>query len=261
MTPADDQPCNLAGLSVLVTRPADQALPLVEAIQQAHGRPIRFPTIEIQGPADKQQVIDRLSELNTVDLVIFVSANAVRYAFPLMPDDIPLNLQIAAVGSATARALAAVGLDATLVPATRLDSEGLLALPELQHMDNRRVLIVRGDGGRETLRETLGARGASVDYVEVYRRRLPKRNTANLIGGWAQMVDVVVATSNNVLDNLFTLLGGEGAALLTSTPLVVVSKRMAEHAAARGCSEIFVARSALDNDLLAALCDVNDAIP
>ena len=252
-------PCDLAGLSVLVTRPAGQAAALAEAISAAHGRPISFPALEILGPGDKQMARAQLADLARFDLLIFISANAVRYAFPLLPDNIPLDLQIAAVGKATAQALREVGLDPTLVPQDSMDSEGLLALPPLREARGRQILIVRGNGGRELLKETLEQRGAQVDYVEVYRRRLPQRNPANLIANWGQMVEAVTATSGQILDNLFTLLGAQGASLLQATPLVVVSERIAEQAAARGCRIIYLANSARDNDIVRSLCEVYDA--
>lgn len=248
--------CSLGGLSVLVTRPAEQAAALAEAISGAHGRPVTFPTLEILGPGDKKAARAALADLAAIDLLVFVSANAVRYAFPLMPDNIPLNLQVAAVGKATAKALDEVGLEPTVVPETSMDSEGLLAMPQLQQVSGQRIVIVRGNGGRELLRETLQQRGASVGYVEVYRRRIPERNPANLIGNWEQMVEAVTATSAQILDNLFTLLGDEGAPLLQKTPLVVVSKRIAEQAAEHGCQIIYVANSAQDRDIVASLCEV-----
>ncbi len=250
-------PCDLAGLSVLVTRPAEPAAALSEAIQAARGRPMSFPAMEILGPADSKATRRRMQEINHCDLLIFISANAVQYAFGMLPDDIPLDLPIAAVGSATATALSNAGLDATLVPAKRMDSEGLLALPQLQSVKGKKILIIRGNGGRETLRETLLERGAKVDYIEVYRRRIPKRNPANLIRNWGQMVDVVSATSNAILDNLFTLFGEAGRTLLQQTPLVVISQRMAEHADELGCEYIFIADSALDKSIVKTLCEVN----
>ncbi len=256
MKPPAAPPCNLHGLNVLVTRPAEQAADFSEMISAAHGRPVGFPALEILGPEDKQQVREQLKDLSRMNLLIFVSANAVRYAFPLLPDQIPLDLRVAAVGKATARALQEVGLDPTLVPESSYDSEGLLALPALQDVKGWRVLIVRGDGGREHLRETLEARGASVEYVGVYRRRLPRRNPANLIANWDRLVDVVTVTSVQVLDNLFTLLGEAGANQLRQTPLVVASQRIATRAAGRGCQQVLVSPSALDRDMLATLCDL-----
>jgi uroporphyrinogen-III synthase len=254
-------PCHLAGLSVLVTRPAEQAEGLCELIAAAHGRPIRFPTLEILGPADKHAARAMLGAARRAHLLVFVSSNAVQYAFPLLPDELPMDLEIAAIGQSTARALEAMGLPATLVP-QRMDSEGLLALPLLEDMHGRRVIILRGNGGRELIAQTLRERGADVQQVEVYRRQLPARGGAarNLVTGWDRLVDAVVATSGAILDNLFTLVGEEGAGLVRKTPLIVVSQRLAEHALTLGCEAVHVASSARDHDVLAALCMVSEDV-
>jgi uroporphyrinogen-III synthase len=254
-------PCHLGGLSVLVTRPEHQAEGLCDLIQAAHGRPIRFPTLVIRGPADKQAARAGLLAASKADLLIFVSANAVQYAFPLLPDQLPLDIAIAAVGQATARALSDAGLDPTLVP-ERMDSEGLLALPELNAVAGKSVVILRGNGGRELLAETLRDRGARVTQVEVYRRELPQRSAGarNLVDGWNRLVDVAIATSSAIFDNLVELLGEQGLARLRHTPLVVVSQRTAEHALANGCEVVFVAASASDSDLLGALCEVEETL-
>lgn len=248
-------PCHLQGLGVLVTRPAEQAQRLGEAIEAAHGRPILLPCVEIAGPADPAAVKAQLKGAGRYDLLVFVSVNAVQHAFDLLPDSLPASQQIAAVGAATAARLEACGLDATLVP-ERFDSEGLLALPQLADMTGKRVLILRGNGGRELIADTLRERGAEVDYAEVYQRLLPKRSTANLVAGWERWVDAVTVTSGEILDNLFTLLGGDGATKLQQTPLVVVSQRLAEHARARGCRRLYLAPDASDAALLNSLCEL-----
>jgi len=256
-----ESPCNLSGLSVLVTRPEHQSEGLCDRIQAAHGRPVRFPTIEILGPADKLAARTALDGASRADILIFVSANAVQYAFPLLPEHLPLEIGVAAVGAATARSLADKGLDPTLVP-QRMDSEGLLALPALQDIDGKSIYILRGNGGRELLSRTLRERGAEIHQVEVYRRVLPQRQAAaaNLVRGWEKLVDVVIATSNAIIDNLFTLLGGDGAAQLRSTPIIVISQRMAEYTIGLGCENVHVANSAQDADLLAALCEVEASL-
>lgn len=257
-----DRPrCNLAGLSVLVTRPSHQAEGLCDLIQAAHGRPIRFPALEILGPADKHAAREQLQAASHADMLIFVSANAVQYAFPLLPEQLPLDIAIASVGSATAQALGEAGLDCTLRP-ERMDSEGLLALPELQQVEGKRIIIVRGNGGRELLHDTLSERGAMVSQVEVYRRQKPQREAAarNLVAGWEQLVDVVLATSNAIVDNLFDMLGEAGEPQLQHTPMIVVSQRMAEYVVERGCEVVFLADSARDSDMLNALCEVNEDV-
>ncbi len=254
-------PCDLAGLSILVTRPAHQATDLCELIEAAHGRPVRFPALEILGPADKQAARAALAGAQQADLLIFISANAVRYAFPLLPSQLPLDIDIAAVGSATARALGKVGLDPSLVP-ERMDSEGLLAQPGLQAVAGKTIYILRGDGGRELIRDTLLERGAQVRVIDVYRRRIPRqvKGLHNLLTHWSELVQIAIASSNQILDNLFKLLGEQGAQQLRTTPLLVVSQRMADHARAHGCQSVHIAKSARDRDMLVALCELTDNI-
>lgn len=256
-----EPPCNLAGLSVLVTRPAHQSEGLCEQIQQAHGRPLRFPTLEILGPSDKHAVRAQLKSASHADVLIFVSANAARYAFPLLPEQLPFDIDIAAVGRATASALDELGLEPTLVP-ERMDSEGLLALPALADVRGTSIIVLRGNGGRELIADTLRDRGAEVMQVEVYRRALPQRpaGAANLVNNWPRLVDVVTASSQAVLDNLFTLLGDSAAPLIRTTPLVVVSQRMAEYAVERGCEVVYVSATARDRDVLETLCEVNEDV-
>ncbi|MEL6710901.1 MAG: uroporphyrinogen-III synthase [Pseudomonadota bacterium] len=250
-TPQSNPP-HLGGLNVLITRPAAQAQAFAEAVQQAHGRPVSFPALEILGPANKKAAQTALNRLDQVNLVIFTSANAVQYAFPLLPEYIPLDLPIAAIGSATAAALKQAGLAPTLVP-QQPDSEGLLALPELQQITGQHILIVRGNGGRATLRDTLSTRGATVRYAEVYRRQCPQRNPNNLIQHWGTLVDVVTVTSNAILDNLHQMLGSTGQTLLHQTPVLVPGARVASHARKLGCQRVYQAASALDCDMLIAL--------
>jgi len=249
--------CDLRGMSILVTRPEAQADGLCSLIEKAHGRPVRFPAMEIL-PLDTAEARQVLADAASADLLVFISANAVTHAFPLLPEELPLDLPVAAIGEATARRLEEYGLPATLVPHGRFDSEGLLALPRLRDMKGRKVIILRGRGGREKLRTELQVRGAEVRYAEVYERRLPRRGAANLVKGWDRLVDVVTATSSEVLDNLLKMLGEEGAALLRRTPLVVLSERTAEHAYHLGCREIWVTEQAGDRGILQTLCEIRE---
>lgn len=248
-------PCDLGGRGVLVTRPAGQAAGLCRLIEQAGGRAIAFPTIEILPPADPGPPRSLLSQ--AWDLLIFVSRNAVDHALTLLPGGrLPEGSRLAAVGAATADALAAAGRAPDLVPHARFDSESLLGLPQLQDLSGERVLIVRGAGGRPLLGDTLTARGAEVAYAEVYRRVLPKADAADLVARWSTDVKLVTATSGEVLDNLIALVGAEGRGPLLATPLVVVSERTAEAARTLGFTGLEVAERADDEAVLAALCRI-----
>jgi uroporphyrinogen-III synthase len=247
------------GAGVLITRPAAQAEGLCRAIENAGGRAIRFPTLEILDPAEPAAAEALLREAAGFDLLVFVSANAVERAAPfLLPG---LQTPIAAVGDATARALRMRGLEPTLVPADRANSEGLLVLPALQQVAGWRVLIVRGEGGRTLLAETLTERGAVVAHAVVYRRAIPAVDPAPLLVDWEGQVHAIVATSNDGLDNLLALLGPEGKRKALPTPVIVVSERMAERARRHGFTRVLVAAGAGDDALVCALRDAGALTP
>ena len=98
----------------------------------------------------------------------------------------PRRLQVATVGGASVRALERFGITGVVAPQGRYDSESLLDLPALAAVNGRRVVIFRGEGGRELLGETLRARGAVVEYAECYRRVRPELDrgapAAGLVG-------------------------------------------------------------------------------
>jgi uroporphyrinogen-III synthase len=249
-------PCDLGDRGVLVTRPAGQAARLCRLIEEAGGRAIPFPAIEILPAADPAPARRLLAQ--PWDLLIFVSRNAVNRAFDLLPGrHLPGGTVLAAVGAATAAALAEAGREPDLMPNGRYDSEALLALPRLADMRGKRVLIVRGEGGRALLGETLSARGAEVAYAEVYRRGLPEADTSELVAHWSREVQLVTATSGEILVNLLTLVGEAGREPLLATPLVVVSERTAETAKSLRFSRVEVAQRADDEAVLAALCRAN----
>ena len=243
-------PCDLGGRGVLITRPAAQAEGLCRLVEAAGGRPIRFPAIAIEPVADREPARKLLAQ--DWDLILFVSRNAVEQALPLFPNRrLPAESQLGVIGAATAQALTLAGRAPDLMPDGRFDSESLLALPELA---GRRVLIVRGVGGRGLLGDTLVERGARLAYAEVYQRTLPVTDAAPLLTHWRRDVQLVTATSGEVLDNLLTLIGWNGRDLLLNTPLVVASGRIGKAATGLGFSRVELANGASDAAMLAALC-------
>lgn len=241
----------LKGRGVLVTRPAHQVEGLCRLIEAADGRAVRFPALEIRPTEHPEQARALLAQ--SWDWCVFVSANAVEQALGLM-GRLRAGARIAAIGQATAQALAAAGYPVDLVPDGRFDSEALLESEAMHQVAGQRILIVRGEGGRGLLGETLQSRGASLAYAEVYRRVRPDLDPAPLIARWTREVDAVVATSGEVLDNLVILLGAVGREWLLATPLVVISPRMVEQARQLGFSRVEVADAAQDAALVAALC-------
>jgi uroporphyrinogen-III synthase len=200
--------------------------------------PIVFPAIVILPPADRAPLDAVHAALDQYDFAVFVSANAVEYGAPA-PETWPAKLLALAPGPGTAAALAAIGIAEARIPATTFDSAGLLALPELRDVAGKRVVIFRGDGGRADLGDTLRARGASVTYVECYRRAAPATGAAGLSDVLREgRAHALTLTSSEGLDNLCALLAAEDLERLRRVPAFVPHPRIAEHARALGFAPV-----------------------
>jgi uroporphyrinogen-III synthase len=216
---------DLQGLNILVTRPQAQSAWLSTEIRLRGGNPLVLPLLAIQ-PLTPSQTQPTLAQLEQVALLIFISANAVEFGLAYLPA-LPASLQVGAIGQATAERLRTAGIRTDLVPA-RFDSEGFLALPQVQDLRDKTVLIVRGAGGREKLAEALRVRGAQVRYLEVYRRDCPRWQTEDV--RTALHADVITVTSSEALENLAQLAKLPGGAGLLAKPLVVFHDRIAGRA-------------------------------
>ena len=247
----------LAGVGVLVTRPSGQADNLCNIIENAGGKAIRFPAIEISPIDDPQSVTPIIDRLDSYDMAIFISANAVKYAIQSIKTkrDFPECMALAAIGNATRKALEDEGLKADIYPTRQFDSEALLDLPKMQRVKGKKILIFRGGGGRELLKKTLVERGAHVDYAELYQRTIPAQKSNMLDQYWKKnAIDIVTVTSNQALDNLFILAGELGKQNLVTTPIVVISQRMVQNAMEKGIqAAIVVAEQAGDEAILDAI--------
>lgn len=251
----------LAGRSIVVTRPQAQAAPLVDAIVAAGGRPLLFPLLEISPAVDGLALNEAIAHLADYALLVFISPNAVSHSVPaiLARGPWPAGLRPAAVGPGTVKALAAHGVTGCLAPTERFDSEALLALPELasSQLHGRRVLILRGDGGRELLADTLRERGATVDCVTCYRRSAPSGDAAPLLAAWhVGRLDAVTVSSSEALRHLLAMLDDEGRGFLQKTPLFVPHARIAETARALGLNNIVLTEAA-DAGIMAGLVAYN----
>ncbi len=245
---------SLRGAGIVITRPARQAAGLAREIAALGGQPLIFPAIVILPPADPAALRIVQGELARYDIAIFVSANAVEYGVG-DPAAWPAHILTLAPGPGTAAALAAVGIGNVRTPATTMDSEGLLALPELQAVAGKRVVIFRGDSGRERSRSALEARGARVTQVECYRRARPEGGAAGLLEAWRERrIDAVTLTSSEGLDNLWAIFDNEGRGYLAATPTFAPHSRIAGHARTFGLREVIVTPPA-DSGLIASLLE------
>ncbi len=248
----------LQGLGILITRPEQQSKALANLIEAAGGRAITFPTIEIKTTSSQQKALATLKRAPSFDWLFFVSANAVHHAAKLLNEDLQLLSQtkIAAIGEATRKALLKYNLEADLTPSRSSNSEALLSLSEMRNMDNKKCMIVRGEGGREKLKQSLESYGAEIIYAEVYRRACPTSDINPLISSWKNgEIDYVTATSGETLQNLITLLGKCNQKLLTQTPLLTVSKRIEKMAHNAGIIRVIVSKQPYNETLIDTLIE------
>lgn len=253
--PAIDPP--LRGRTIVVTRPAAQADAMVAAIEAAGGTALRFPLLAIAPVADIAPIEAVAARLDDYDFACFVSPNAVEHALAvvLRGRGWPAALRAVTVGVSSEKSLVRHGIANVIAPRERFDSEALIALPELapERVAGRRVVIFRGDGGRELLGDTLVARGATVDYVTCYHRTRPPVDPQQLVELARQDgLDAITLTSSEGLDNLIDMLGADAPELLANTTLFVPHARIGERAAALGAPHV-VLTGAADAGLLAGL--------
>ena len=247
---------DLKGLGVLVTRPEAQAGLLTGLLHAQGFRVFHLPTLQTERVGNP--VIQRaaLGPLDHYHWIIFLSVNAVHHAAHLL--DHSADSSLIAVGPATAAALTERGHPPALIPRGGFSSEDLLNLPDLQSVRGQRILIVRGADGLETLGDALTQRGAQITYAEVYKRvratPLPGAVAAVEREWAAGQIQVVTATSTDVLKALFELLSTEGRDLLTLTALLAASARIGHAARQMGLNgELIVAQAADSASLVSAL--------
>jgi len=227
----------LDGIKVLVTRPEQQAEALCESIQNLGGTAIRLPVIEITQSRDQQAAKAVLDNISQYDIGIFISRNAVDWTMKSLPEKISNpkksnldKLTLIAIGTATAKTLEQI-LSAPVISNSGANSEALLELEALsdKNVRGKKIIIFRGEGGREHLATTLRKRGATVDYAEVYRRNCPEYDRDAVAKLWSSnSPDVVIVTSNEGMENLFSLLNEEQSNILLGKQLLVMGERMLE---------------------------------
>lgn len=244
-------------IPVLVTRPDAQSRQLCDLITGAGGRYFRFPVLEIADSHKPEELQEAIRQLDSFDIAIFISANAVeRVLLPLQASRVwPQAVAIAVIGKRSAEEVARFGLAVDLCPEHQFDSDGLLALPELQLITNKKIIIFRGNGGRDYLANQLHDRGAEVCYVEAYQRRRPMDSDVEALKRFLQQDKcIITAYSNESLQNLMGMVDDQTRDILRAQLLVVVSSRIKPLVSKLGFGlEPVVARSALDEDVLLAI--------
>jgi len=251
------------GAAVVITRPRAQAAGLAAAVAALGRTPVLLPLLEISPLPDQEPLKTVLAGLAGYALVAFVSPNAIDAAFAHIPAW-PEGVALAVLGEGSRAALAEYGVTdanaciASPGPASGSDSESLLQALDLPALAGRRVLIVRGESGRELMADGFAAAGALVTTVAAYRRRVPLLDpdlSATLHSLLEGQNDWIV-TSSEALRGLVALVEqlepAAGVSKLQQQHWIVPHARIAETARALGLARVTLTGSG-DVRLLAAL--------
>lgn len=232
--------------TVLVTRPEGQQQGMMALLEKAGWHALHVPALRIEPLAISDADRRLLMDLDQYHAVFFVSTNAVSLGVEAMDDywpQWPLGVHWLAVGEATAAAMEAAGLPAEH-PDVGNDSESVLALDCLQDLREKKVLVLRGEGGRELFGRRLRDRGARVDYISLYRR------LCDAAADWPrQAVAAVLVTSVES----WHCLQKKAAASLSEALVVAGSERIADAVRADGHAHVAAAVSPRDEDMLECL--------
>lgn len=243
----------LAGVRIVITRPAGTAAPLLRAVGSLGGEPLLLPGASLRPPIDAGAARAALRAALGCDLAIFTSPAAVRFARRLAP--LRSQAVVLAPGAGTRRALQRAGIAGVHAP-SREDSEGLLGLGMLQDVRGRRIGIIGAAGGRGLLPDELARRGATILHAHVYRRlpaRLDRRHRDALLGNGRRRNAYVLLSSAEALANILAALPDDARRALLAGTAVVSSARLADAARRAGFAHALRADSAATVNLLTAV--------
>jgi len=210
----------LAGRTIVVTRPREQAAPFAELLVRRGARIVMFPTIATRA-ADPAEADRAIARLETYAWVIFPGANAVRFFLDRVTaagrEGLPAGVRVAAVGSATAARLEERGVRVDAIPEEFI---GTAIVSVLGDVRGRRLLLPRADIGRAETVAALEAAGACVDAITVYHT-MPAAPDAASLAALGGRVDAVTFTSPSTFTNFVSLLRDRAAVLLA--PVTIAS--------------------------------------
>ncbi len=246
----------LANKTIIVTRPLTKVQNLCMQLEARQAKVVHFPVISISPVTDLETAKKTLQQIANYNYVIFISANAVNYSIRIA-EELNINFKncnLASVGSATKHTLESHGYKVEISPERKYSSEALLEHVALQNVSQQNILIVRGLGGREFLRQELEHRGANVDYLEVYERKLPTSRNPIDLSTLPQKDSRVLIYSAESAQNLWSLCTQVEQMWLQNTTIVAASERIAENlSSARFTKQPIIAKNPSDEAMLQAL--------
>jgi uroporphyrinogen-III synthase len=242
---------SLHGLRIINTRPQARAKGLSDALQNHDATVLALPLLEVEAipinPIAKQHLLD----LDRYDMVFVVSPTAAELGLKALADywpQWPVDVAWLAVGDSTAQVLNSYLIN-PIVPQQET-SEGLLQLPQLQQLQQgQRLLVLRGEGGRNLVRDTMQAQGVQVDYVDLYRRQLPDASVQRWQEIQHQSIDIVIITSGETLTQWINIAGQQAQKI----PILVISSRLASLATQKGIKTVLTSASIKPIDIILTL--------
>lgn len=218
-------------MNVLVTRPGERGKELADMLNERQIFAVHQSLFTIKTGEELPQLPSVISRLKSGDYVFIVSSNAVDYAVETLINTgfhFRSDLKYFAVGQRTAKYFTEKAEQPVVYPIESENSEGVLELPEMQDLSDKTVLILRANSGRELLAEQAVLRGATVQYLECYRREPVEEDISEKINLYKRLgVDTIVVTSSETLKSLYEQ-ASEDCEWLFGCNLVVVGKRIAE---------------------------------
>ena len=254
----------LTALRILQVRPEQGEDQFARQLVASGATLYRYPVMLITpftdapetGLSEAATIKSHILNLDRYQIAIFVSRTAVRLVADWLNRNgttLPVDVDYYAVGKSTEKLLRELGVEVN-VPDKAFSSDGLLALPPLQSVVGKKILIFSGEGGRSLLVDELSQRGASVSECELYRREPTSQFAAQIsqlmVG---ESVDLVVAHSGELLENLLAVVVENQRPILMSLPILVPSERVSDIAIGLGFRTVMCAGSALPEDMVSAL--------
>ena len=255
---------NLKGLHILITRPQAQAVLWADQLRKLGAVITCSPMLLIKPLNDetsKQRIRNRISDLDKYQKIIFISQNAVNFGFEWIDQywpQLPIDQKLLAIGSTTAslleKKLSQWGGNIGF-PLQAMNSEALLALPALQFVQDEKILICRGQGGRTYLAESLEHRGAQVDSCELYQRCAPTEVKVEHIQQFknSRLKPVITVCSGETLNNLCVTLPENDLPWFKQQALLVPSERVAQQSEKLHFKQIISAENATHDGMIGAL--------
>ncbi|WP_341665073.1 uroporphyrinogen-III synthase [Vibrio sp.] len=237
-------------MAVLITRPGEQGQALCQQLNTAGISAFYLPLLKITSGKDFSYA---KKELTNVDIIIAISPNAVTFTQQALDGAWPYKATYIAVGQKTAHTLSKHSQQNVHYPDVA-DSEHLLQLKQLRQVEHKKVVILRGNGGRELIHSTLLDRGAQVSYLEIYRREDITFDADTEIARWKNnRIKQIVITSSGQLNHFVSQLTQTQKSWVFTLQLFVPSQRIAKEAQLLGFLDVITTGSASNRDLLAVL--------